>query len=186
MVSMNENYPAFEVSPVPIPGPDATAPPLFRGLYGMPMFVTIPTADLAESTEFWIDALGFFELFAIPGRLVHLRRWAFQDVLLVPVDRSATLSEMTVSFACVLDQLDAVVEACTQIRPGSVTGPHTRPWNSVELEIHTPENARVIMTAARPYDPDSAEAATLRAVGIEPSEQNGPRLHTSTNRSRTT
>ncbi|OZC97775.1 hypothetical protein CH279_09145 [Rhodococcus sp. 06-412-2B] len=53
-------------------------------------------------------------------------------------------------FTCVLDQLDAIVEAYTQIRPGSVTGPHTPPWNSVELEIHTPENANVIMTAARP------------------------------------
>lgn len=48
MVIMNENYPAFEVRSVPIPGPDATAPELFRGLYGMPMFVTIPTANLAE------------------------------------------------------------------------------------------------------------------------------------------
>jgi len=48
MVIMNENYPAFEVRSVPIPGPDATAPELLRGLYGMPMFVTIPTANLAE------------------------------------------------------------------------------------------------------------------------------------------
>ncbi|OZC90970.1 hypothetical protein CH254_08845 [Rhodococcus sp. 06-412-2C] len=73
MVITNENYPAFEVSPVSIPAPGATAPQLFRALYGMPMFVTIPTANLAESTEFWIHALGFFGLFAIPGRLVHLR-----------------------------------------------------------------------------------------------------------------
>ena len=34
--------------------------------------------------DFWTEALGFFPLFSIPGRLVHLRRWAFQDVLLVP------------------------------------------------------------------------------------------------------
>ncbi|KQU61490.1 glycosyltransferase [Rhodococcus sp. Leaf278] len=171
---MTENYPAFEVSPVPIPGPHTAAPELFRGLYGMPMFVTVPTANLAESTEFWTRALGFFELFTIPGQLVHLRRWVFQDVLLVPTERSAGLPAMTVSFACVLDQLDSIAQACAQIRPGSATGPHTRLWNSVELEIHTPENVQVIMTAARPYDPDSAEAATLRAVGIEPTEHGGP------------
>ncbi len=31
----------------------------------------------------------------------------------------------------------------------------------------TPENARVIMTAARPYDPNSAEAEHLRGMGID-------------------
>jgi len=78
---------AFEISPVPPPGPDAVPPEPFRGIYGMPAFATIPTDDLAASTELWIRGLGFFELFSIPGQIVHLRRWAFQDVLLVPVDR---------------------------------------------------------------------------------------------------
>ncbi|WP_454115950.1 VOC family protein [Microbacterium aurum] len=49
---------AFDISPVPAPGPDAVAPPLFRGIYGMPMFVTIPTADLAASIDFWTRGLG--------------------------------------------------------------------------------------------------------------------------------
>lgn len=40
------------------------------------------------------------------------------------------------------------------------------PWNSVELEVITPENARVIMTAAQPYDPESASAQHLRDMGI--------------------
>lgn len=48
MVIMNENYAAFEVRFVPIPGPDATAPELSRGLCSMPMFVIIPAANLAE------------------------------------------------------------------------------------------------------------------------------------------
>lgn len=45
------------------------------------------------------------------------------------------------------------------------------PWNSVELEIVTPENTRVIMTAARPYDPNSPEAEDLRAIGIVAPEE---------------
>ena len=83
---MNENFDAFEVSPVPAPGPDAVVPPLYRGIYGMPAFVSVPTTDLAASVDFWTRGLGFFELFSIPGTLVHLRRWAFQDVLLVKAD----------------------------------------------------------------------------------------------------
>lgn len=83
---MSDYYNAFEMSPVPAPGPDAVPPEPFRGIYGMPAFVTIPTSDVAASVDFWIRGLGFFELFSIPGRLVHLRRWAFQDVLLVSAE----------------------------------------------------------------------------------------------------
>src|SRR3954466_5351661 len=72
---MSDYYNAFEMSPVPAPGPDAVPPEPFRGIYGMPAFVTIPTSDFAASVDFWIRGLGFFELFSIPGRVVHLRRW---------------------------------------------------------------------------------------------------------------
>jgi hypothetical protein len=64
---------AFEISPVPAPGPDVKPPEAYRGIYGMPMFVTIPTPDLAASVEFWLHGLGFIDLFTIPGRLTHLR-----------------------------------------------------------------------------------------------------------------
>jgi len=86
---MTEYYNAFEMSPVPPPGPDAAPPEPFRGIYGMPAFVRIPTADLGASLDFWVRGLGFSDLFSIPGTLVHLRRWAFQDVLLVAADRAA-------------------------------------------------------------------------------------------------
>ncbi|GAA3181181.1 hypothetical protein GCM10020255_075260 [Rhodococcus baikonurensis] len=57
--------------------------------------------------------------------------------------------------------------ACEELRPGCTSGPHVKPWNSLELEIVTPENARVIVTAARPYDPNSVEAEHLRGMGID-------------------
>ncbi|MFX0578678.1 VOC family protein [Nocardia nepalensis] len=164
---MSENYPAFDISPVPVPALDAVAPEPFRGIYGMPMFVTVPTPDLAASVDFWTRGLGFFDLFTVPGQITHLRRWAFQDVLLVPNERSAESTALSVSFACVLSQIDEIAAACAQVLPGCTTGPRTMPWNSVELEIRTPDNTRVIMTAARPYDPSSAEAAYLRSIGIE-------------------
>ena len=161
---------AFEMSPVPTPSEDAEPPESFHGIYGMPMFVTVPTSDLDASVDFWTEAFGFFSLFSIPGRLVHLRRWAFQDVLLVPAPQEPSPvpgPAMSVSFACVLSQIDEIAAACEQRRPGSVTGPRITPWNSSEVEVTTPEGMRVVLTAARPLDPDSEQADNLRRVGIE-------------------
>ncbi|MEU4566297.1 hypothetical protein [Micromonospora sp. NPDC023956] len=166
---MSDYYDAFEMSPVPDPGPDAVAPEPFRGIYGMPAFVTIPTGDLAASVDFWIRGLGFFELFSIPGRLVHLRRWAFQDVLLASAaDVPAQAPAMSFSFACVLSQIDPLVEACRALRPDSVHGPRDTPWNTRDVEVITPENARIVVTAAKPFDPASQEARNLEAIGITP------------------
>ncbi|GAA2573157.1 VOC family protein [Microbacterium binotii] len=157
---------AFGISPVPPPGPDAVAPELFRGIYGMPMFVTIPSADLAASVDFWTRGLGFFELFAIPGQLVHLRRWAFQDVLLVPAASAQQTPQMTVSFACVLGQIEGIADAVRAVDAEAATGPRDTAWNTRDLEVLTPENVRVVLTAAKPFDPESAEGVALRAVGI--------------------
>ena len=161
---MADHYNAFEISPVPPPGPDATAPEVFRGIYGMPMFVTIPTPDLAASVDFWTRALGFIDLFSIPGRLTHLRRWAFQDALLVPSHDPAPNSAMTVSFACVANQLDQLAQTCEQVLPGCTSGPRRTPWNTTDLEVTTPENVRVVLTAAHPVDPEAARA--LADIGI--------------------
>lgn len=162
---MNNYYPAFELSPVPDPG--AAPPEVHRGIYAMPMFVTLPTSDLVASVDFWTRGLGFIDLFTVPDQITHLRRWAFQDVLLVPMERPAAAPTLSVSFSAVLDQIDEVAAACDELLPGSVTGPHNTPWNTTDVEIITPENARVIMTAARPFDPDSPEAGNIAAMGIE-------------------
>lgn len=154
-------------SPVPMPALDAQPPEVYRGIYGMPMFLTITTADLDASRDFWIRGLGFIDLFSVPGRLTHLRRWAFQDVLIVPGPQPDEAPASGASFACVLSQLDEVVAACEEILPGCTTGPEVMPWNSMELTVITPEKTRVVMTAARPIDPNSEQAANLRAIGIE-------------------
>jgi hypothetical protein len=166
---VSDYYNAFEMSPVPDPGPDAVPPELFRGIYGMPAFVTIPTSDMAVSVDFWTRGLGFFDLFSIPGRIVHLRRWAFQDVLLV-AEGSVPQQPPAISFsfACVLSQVDSLVEACRALRPDSVDGPHDTPWNTRDVTVITPENARIVFTAAKPFDPASQEARNLEAMGITP------------------
>ncbi|MEV5832055.1 VOC family protein [Nocardia sp. NPDC052112] len=97
----------------------------------------------------------------------YLRCWAFQGVLLVSADRAAAATELSVSFACVLGQLDEIAAVCEQLPPGCTSGPRPMLWNTVDLEIRTPDSTRVIMTAARPHDPNSAEAEQLRSIGIE-------------------
>lgn len=166
---MSDYYNAFEMSPVPTPGPDAVPPELFRGIYGMPAFATIPTTDLAASVDFWTRGLGFFELFSIPCTLVHLRRWAFQDVLLLSAESVPEQAPaMSLSFSCVLSQVDSLVEACRALRPDSVDAPWDTPWNTRDVEVVTPENARIVLTAAKPFDPASQEARNLEAIGITP------------------
>ena len=161
---MTRSSDAFEISPVPPPGPDAVAPPLFRGIYGMPMFVTLPTSDLTASVDFWTRGLGFFELFGIPGRMVHLRRWAFQDVLLVAGEGNEIVPTSRVSFACVLGQIPEILAPLREV--GVDADSHDSPWNTRDIDVVTPENVRVTFTAAKVFDPDSAEGRNLRRVGI--------------------
>lgn len=73
---------------------------------------------------------------------------------------------MSVSFACVLNQIDSLVEACSTLRSNSVEGPRDTPWNTRDVEVITPENARIVFTAAKPFDPASPEAQGLAAIGI--------------------
>lgn len=177
MGCMSNYYNAFEMSPVPVPGPDAVAPEPFHGIYGMPSFVTIPTADLTASVDFWTRGLGFFDLFSVPGQLVHLRRWAFQDVLLVP---SASTPEqvptVSVSFACVLNQIDALVDACRAHDATTVSDPRDTPWGTRDVEVITPEKVRIIFTAAKPFDPAGQAAKNLEAVGITTPATDGERI----------
>lgn len=154
-------------SPVPLAGPDAVAPEAYREIYPMPMFLNVLTDDLAASKEFWLRGLGFIDLFTIPGTLTHLRRWAFQDVLLHAGEQPREAPPASISFSCVLYELEQIAERCEKLLPGCTTGPVDQPWNSRELTIVTPENARVTMTAAKVHDPDSQESANIRAIGIE-------------------
>lgn len=183
MDRMSDFFSAFETGPVSERGPGAVAPEVFRGIYAMPVFVTVPTPDLAVSTDFWVRGFGFVELFGIPGQVVHLRRWAFQDVLLVPAAAGAERPEapaMSVSFLCVLSEVDPLVEACSDLVPGSVVGPRDTPWRTRDVEVTTPEGVRVVFTAAQEFDSDSQEARDLAAVGIvapEPEEEGHNGVH---------
>ncbi|WP_285663217.1 VOC family protein [Actinorhabdospora filicis] len=165
---MSDFFNAFEMGPTAERGVKAVAPEIFRGIYAMPAFVTVPTRDLAASAEFWTRGFGFVELFGVPGQVIHLRRWAFQDVLLVPAatDAEPVVAAMSVSFMCVLSQVEAIAETCAALAPDAVSGPRDTPWRTRDVTVITPEGARVVFTAALDFDPHSREARDLAAVGI--------------------
>jgi hypothetical protein len=174
---MTDHFNAFEMSPVP-DGPDAVAPDPFLGIYAMPMFVKIPTRNLQVSTDFWVRGLGFVDFFSVPGQIVHLRRWAFQDVLLVPAESeddavAPAASTVHVFVSCVLNQLESVADACRKLSPGSVTGPYDTAWRTRDIDIVTPEGARVTFTAATPFTPDSDVGRDLASVGIFAPDDSG-------------
>lgn len=150
---------------------NAQTPEIYREIYVMPMFTQSPTADLDASRDFWLDGLGFIDLFSIPGAVTHLRRWAFQDVLLVPGEQPAEAPALNVYFACVLDQIEEIRQRCEKLVPGCTDGPRETPWNSIELTVITPENTRVVMTAARPLDLDGDKAAEMREQGYDVPKQ---------------
>lgn len=163
----SHSYNAFEISPVPTPSLDAKPPELYKGIYGMPMFVTIPTSHWEKSLEFWCEILGFFVLYSVEGQFIHLRRWAFQDVLLV-AGETTEQSAHTVSFACVLTEIKTVSEKLG--RAGfPLVGPTDTAWNSRQIQITSPENCQVVLTAAKPFDQEGL--AQVAHLGITPEDE---------------
>jgi catechol 2,3-dioxygenase-like lactoylglutathione lyase family enzyme len=172
-------------SPVPDPAPGARAPGVSRAIYGMPMFATLLARDIGATVSWYTAGLGFIDLFTIPGPhgdpvLVHLRRWQFQDLLVrggrEPV---APGHGLTVSFAAVYDEIDALAERARSHGGGRVDGPADTPWNTRDLTTADPDGNLVIFTAARP--PELADAAfseqmrqRSRQQGLRPSSPMTP------------
>jgi uncharacterized glyoxalase superfamily protein PhnB len=123
----------------------------------MPMFATLTVADIGRTTSWYIDGLGFIDLFAIPGPdgpvLVHLRRWQFQDLLVRPAPEPiAAGTGLTLSLAAAYDELDALAARARSHGGGRVDGPADTPWNTRDLTTVDPDGNVVVFTAARPPD----------------------------------
>lgn len=156
-------------SEVDVP-PDIEAPThtIDRGIYAMPSFATIASSDLA-ATRRWFAAIGFVQL-AVMGdpaapMLVHVRRYRYQDVLVVPAgggERSGPAAtraggpRLSFSHAGPLGELDEIAERCRATGLGDVSGPAPTPWHSIDLELTGPDGATIVLTARSP-EPASPE-----------------------------
>lgn len=137
----------------PPEGFEVPVPEIDREIYAMPMFATLPVRDL-DASRAWYAALGFVELAVMPApngsiQLVHLRRYRYQDLLLVPSGEGDVSGSARISFAhsAPVDELDDVAAALREIGRGEVAGPRTMPWQAVELEARDPDGHVVVLTA---------------------------------------
>jgi catechol 2,3-dioxygenase-like lactoylglutathione lyase family enzyme len=146
------------LSPVPVPSADTVSPGIYREIYGMPAFATLIAPDIAATVDWYVNGLGFIELFRMPGPgalpvLVHLRRWAFQDVLVRPAQEPvASGNSVTLSFAAVLSELDELVRTARAHGGGDVSDPTDTRWNTRDVRTVDPGGNVVIFTAGRPLD----------------------------------
>lgn len=145
-----------------------------RSIYVMPAFATLTVRDLDAATRWYAEGLGFIVLATLPGPrgaalgapgplplgLVHLRRWRYQDILLVPGEaRPGHGARLT--FAAGDDDLDAIAARLRGIGGGLVDGPTATPWHTRDLVATDADGYVVVFTAfdrARAEDPAFSES----------------------------
>ena len=112
-----------------------------RGIYVMPQFVTFEVSDMATARRWYVHGLGFVELAVFPAPsgdpvLAHLRRFRYQDILLVPGrDPGDKASGVRVSFAAGNEDLDERAAVASREPGGTVEGPTRTPWNTRDLHF---------------------------------------------------
>lgn len=132
---------------------ESPVPKIDRSIYGMPAFVTLRVRDLAASRRWYVEGLGFIALAEIPGpsgapALIHLRRWRYQDILLVPAGEAGApaASGLRLTFSAEGADLDTIVAQARATGGGTVEGPVTTPWNTCDVITHDPDGFEVVFT----------------------------------------
>lgn len=122
-----------------------------REIYPMPAFPVIAATNLAASSRWYQEVLGFADVFTMRGPddrplLAHLRWSKWGDVLLrqarTPVEppgSGITLNFMTLG----VDELAARARAAGA---NVLEGPIDRPWNARDVTIADPDGYRLNFT----------------------------------------
>lgn len=146
-------------------------------IYVMPQFVTLEVSHLERSRSWYRDALGFHELAVLPGpdgvpALVHLRRYRYQDLLLVPTDEPVVASPhstLTFAWAGTHEELEQAADHARSVEGGTVEGPLEMPWFTVDVRCTDPDGHRIVLTAppARqvPQEWDRTVRGSVNPVG---------------------
>jgi catechol 2,3-dioxygenase-like lactoylglutathione lyase family enzyme len=140
----------------PDAGMPVIAPVVDTSIYPMPMFLRLEVSDLARSRAFYTQALDMIELAVLgpPGQpfLVHLRRWRYQDILLVPARGPVSAAVgLGLSLAAEHDALAGLAERARAFG-AEVEGPADTPWNTTDITVTDPDGLRITCTARRPVE----------------------------------
>ncbi|MCO1654465.1 VOC family protein [Pseudonocardia humida] len=153
------------MSETPVHDPDAGVPTIDpvvdTSIYPMPMFLRLEVSDLARSRAFYTGALDMVELAVLPPSgppfLVHLRRWRYQDLLLVPARGPVSAAVgLGLSLAAEHDALAGLAERATAFG-APVEGPVDTPWNTTDVTVTDPDGLRITYTARRPAERRDAD-----------------------------
>ncbi|TKS96124.1 VOC family protein [Streptomyces lasalocidi] len=138
----------------PSAAPAEPAEGVDTSIYGMPSFSTLQVRDLDIAVRWYTEGLGMHLLATMGNRedgttaLVHLRRWRYQDLLLVPAaDLVEYGSGLTLSMAANLRELDELAAQARRIGLGQVLGPEQTAWGTTDLRTTDPDGHTVIFTA---------------------------------------
>jgi catechol 2,3-dioxygenase-like lactoylglutathione lyase family enzyme len=132
-------------------------------LDSMPAFPTLSTQSVEASRRFYVDGLGFQQVFSIPGPdgrpiVEHIRFARYADVLLEqgPGGSDGASAkrglDVRLSFSLALANRDCNELAQRARAYGArVSGPAERPWNVREVEVIDPDGYVLVFRGARHY-----------------------------------
>ncbi len=110
--------------------------------YPMPFFISLNVSDVAKSTAWYRDVLGFVVMFAIPlaqPMMSHIRWIKFADLMLYSATEALTAPGAGVKLNFQIWPEDiAIDELAAQIQAKGaqiVEGPIDRPWNTREFTV---------------------------------------------------
>lgn len=142
--------------------------------YPMPSFATLTVRDLAASARWYQEALGFQNVFTMPGPggapiLAHLRWAKYADLLLRasrgPADPAFKGVGITLSFAVFTGRVDDVAERARRYGAPLLSEPTNQPWNARDFSIQDPDGFVLTFTQG-PVEPGlSMDRVIERAKG---------------------
>lgn len=127
-------------------------------IYPMPSFPILMVEDLEASSGFYQNALGFKQIFTMPGpggqpALVHLRWVKYADLLIArPRDGKQLLEPKGLGVSLnfnIFDHFGGDIDAFAKHareNGADVSGPINQPWNVREVTVIDPDGYKLIFT----------------------------------------
>ena len=143
-------------------------------IYPMPFFVTLSVNDLAASTRWYQQALGFHHVFSIPGPtgepvLVHLRWAKYADLLLrrhLAADQDTIKGAgLTLTFNVISGSVDELADRARQYGARIISEPKNQPWNVRDFSVADPDGF-ILVFSQGPVEPGlGMEQIIARSTG---------------------